>query len=153
MEQIIISKASKKDEKQLIKWFNHYNNKKIIKNRVECYINHNFTLIAKYEKKIIGVLQWLVKEDPKSGIAEFEEIFIKQDHRGKGIASMLVEMAINEVKKEFTKHGFTPRKIFLFVSKGTPAVKLYEKHGFKFIANLGKILSDSSDDLFYTLDL
>jgi ribosomal protein S18 acetylase RimI-like enzyme len=153
MEDFKIMSAKKGDERQLKKWFKGYAIPKLINTRVDCYIHHNHTLVAKSGKNIVGVLQWLIKEDPKMGISEFEEIFVNESYRNKGIASMLILEAIKDVKKEFTKLGLKPRKIFLFVSKGTPAVRLYEKYGFKFVANLGNTFSDNNEELFYTFNI
>ena len=150
---MIIKYADNKEKEGLIDYFKHYNNPGIIKNRIECYIKHNKTLLAKENNKIIGVLQWHVKENPNAGVAEFEEIFVSKEHRGKGIGSQLVDYAIRDIKKHFISINIKPRKIFLFVSKdNNNARKLYEKHGFKFIAELNDLFSENKE-LFYCLDL
>jgi ribosomal protein S18 acetylase RimI-like enzyme len=154
MKTIKISLASRSDEKALAEWFKFYNKENIIRNRAECYTNHNFTVLAKENDKSVGVLQWYIKENPNAGVAEFEEIFVSWEHRGKGMGSMLVESAIKSVKAEFKKINVKPRKIFLFVAEDNlPARKLYEKYGFKKITNVADLFADKKDELFYSLDV
>ena len=78
MAEIKYSMAKKKDKNQLLKWFSHYGSRGIVKRRVDCYLSHNFTVVAKDKEKIVGVLQWYPKEHPKDGIAEIEEVFISE---------------------------------------------------------------------------
>src|SRR3989338_1082227 len=140
MEQIKIRLARSKDKNQLLDNFKHYNVNEIIKNRVDCYTSHNFTVIAKIGDELVGILQWYVKEDPKAGVVEFEEVYVSENHRGKGIASSLMGFAIRSVKEYFKKHNLKLRKIFLFVSKNNkPARALYEKYGFNYITGIGPL--------------
>ncbi len=154
MTDIKIAIATEKDRNQLIGYFKHYKIEEIIKNRVNCYTSHNFTVIAKDGNSIIGILQWYIKEDPKAGVIEFEEIHVKENYRSKGIGSMLVKSAIKSVKSYFKKIKIKPRKIFLFVGKDNKVAKsLYEKCGFKFISEVGNLFSGNEAELFYSLDL
>jgi hypothetical protein len=65
MDNIKVGLATEKDKKQLIEHFRYY--KKLAEKRADCYIKHNFTIVAKDKEKIIGVLQWYIKEAPKAG--------------------------------------------------------------------------------------
>ena len=153
MKMITISTANPKDRKKLIEWFMHYKIKKLIRQRVEIYTSYGFTTIAKDEKKIVGVLQWYVKENPNDGVAEFEEVFVLPDHRGRGIGSMLVSKSISIVKKYFKSLNIKPRKIFLFVGENNiNARKLYERNGFRFVNNLGNLFSDNEKEAYYILE-
>jgi len=150
---MVIITAKKGDKLALIEYFKHYSNDNFIKKRVECYLEHNSTIIAKENNKIIGMLQWYVKENPNSGVAEFEEVFVNKEERGKGIATKLVQKAIKEVNLFFKKNNIKPRKIFLFVSKNNKSARrLYESNGFKFIAELNNLFSEDNE-LFYCLNL
>jgi len=154
MNNIKISLATGKDKKELTRWFKHYKVYSLIANRVDCYISHNFTVLAKDTEKIIGVLQVYMKEDPKSGVAEFEEMHVLEQYRGKGVGSSLVEFAIDSVKKHFKKINLKPRKIFLFVAdENLAARRLYEKYGFKFVTKVGDLFDDNRTELFFILDL
>jgi len=154
MNSIKVALATKKDKDGLISYFKHYGIKEIIRNRVDCYTSHNFTVVAKDGADIIGVLQWHVKEDPRMGVVEFEEVHIKEGYRGRGICSELIKCSIWFVNVFFKKIKVKPRKIFLFVSKQNKiARKLYEKHGFKLVSDVGDLFSDNKTELFYILDL
>ena len=154
MKEIKISSATIKDRKQLINWFEFYGNKKLIDKRIDCYLAHNSTVLAKDKNKIVGVLQWHVKENAAHGLAEIEEVLISESYRGQGIGSLLVLFAIDEIRTCFIEFNIKPRKIFLFVGKSnTTARKLYEKHGFKLIGSIGYLFHDNAEELFYSLDL
>jgi ribosomal protein S18 acetylase RimI-like enzyme len=145
--------ATNKDKK-LFDYFKHYKIKEIIKKRINCYLEHNFTVVAKDENKIVGVLQWYIKENPNNGVVEFEEVFVSKDYRNKGIGSSLVKFAIKSVKKYFKKLKIKPRKIFLFVGKKNKAAQvLYKKQGFKFISKVNDLFHDKETELFYSLNL
>ena len=153
MDNIKISLATGKDKQLLIKWFKFYSRRSAILKRIECYTSHNFTVIAKDKKKIVGVLQWYAKEEPRHGLAEIEEVFVLDEYRGKGIGSRIVAFAIESVRDYFKKMKFNPRKIFLFVEKNNLSARhLYEKNGFKFVAEAGNLFDDGAIELFYVLN-
>ena len=154
MNNYSISLASISDKPELLTFFQHYQNQDLINKRVDCYFTHNFTVVAKDQNKIVGVLQWYQKEDPKSGVVEFEEVYVLEDYRGQGIATAILKFAIQSVKDYFKKIKITPRKIYLFVGQNnSPARHLYEKLGFKNIAPVGNLFSDPEPELFYCLSL
>ncbi len=151
---IKISTATIKDKLQLMNYLKHYKDKKFTQKRVECYLTHNFTVIAKNDDAIVGMLQWHVKEDPNDGLAELEEVHVMKEYRQKGIGTQMIELAIQSIKEYFKKKGYKPRKIFLFVGKDNlPGKALYEKHGFKYVADVGNLFHDEEIELFYTLEL
>jgi len=153
MNNIKITSASRKDRPELIKWFKFYSRRSAILKRIDCYTSHNFTVIAKDKNKIVGVLQWYAKEEPRHGLAEFEEVFVLDKYRGKGIGFRIVEFAIKSVKDHFKKLNFKARKIFLFVEKNNLAARyVYEKNGFKFVAEAGNLFDDGAIELLYVLN-
>jgi len=154
MINIRLSLATKKDKQQLLDYFKHYKVREILEHRVDCYIYHNFTVVAKDRDKIVGTLQWHVKEDPKMGLVEFEEIHVSEDYRGKGIGSAIIKFAIQSVKNFFKKIKIKPRRIFLFVNENNKVARaLYEKHGFRLISDVGYLFSDKEKELVYSLDI
>lgn len=147
---ITISAATIKDKPQLINYLKHYKDKEFTEKRVDCFLTHNFTIVAKEKDTIVGMLQWHVKEDPDDGLAEFEEVHVMDEYRRQGIASKMILLGIKQVKEYFKKMGFKPRKIFLFVGDENNAARaLYEKHGFKYIADVGNLFHDEEIELFY----
>jgi ribosomal protein S18 acetylase RimI-like enzyme len=154
MKEISIIFASAEDQDQLEQTFQHFNDKDIIKNRAECYLIHNNTILAKDKEKIIGKMLWYMKEDPNCGVAEFEELYVFEEYRKQGIGTELMRVSIESVQNHFKKLGIESRRIYLFVDENNKiARRLYEKFGFKYIANLGSLHSESENDLFYMLDL
>ena len=154
MTNIQIALATEKDRNQLLTFFKHYKVKKVINNRVDCYLSHNFSIVAKDKNRIVGILQWHVKENPNQGIVEFEEVFISKDYRGKKIGSLLIEFALKSVKNFFKDIKIDPRRIYLFVGENNKVARaLYEKHNFRNVSNVGHLFSDAEKDLIYILDL
>ena len=101
MDEIIVSIATKSDKPQLLEFFKHYSNPEILENRIDCYLSHNSTILAKDGGKIVGTLQWHIKEDPNCGVVEFEEFHVLEDYRNKGTGSSLLEHGIQSVKDTF----------------------------------------------------
>ncbi len=135
-------------------FFKHYEARDIIKKRVDCYLSHNFTVIAKDKDKIVGILQWYAKEDPKMGVVEFEEFYVLDNYRGRGVGSSLISSAIQSVKKYFTRNKVKPRKIFIFTNEENKVVRaILEKYGFKVVSTVGNLFFDSKTEVFYCLHL
>ena len=151
---ISISEADINDLDQLKKFFRHYKLNNLIKNRTENYIKYNHTTIAKDDEKIIGIIQWLIKEDPSLGVIEIEEVNVIMSYQKQGIGSKMMEFTINSIKKYFEDNKLYLRKIYLFVSESNlGARKFYEKFGFKKSAQINNLFSDYENELFYILDL
>ena len=97
---------------------------------------------------------WHIKQDPNVGVAEFEELYVFENYRRKGIGSELVKSSIKAVRRQFKNLGVEPRRIYLFTNENNQSArKLYEKFGFEYIANLGHLYSEAENELFYLLDL
>ena len=154
MKDIIITKATYADKEKLAETWQHFNNEKAMQSRAECYITHNNTILAKKGDEIKGKILWHVKDNPNEGVVEFEELYVFEEYRMKGIGSELIKYSINEVQKYFENLGIKPRRIFLYTGEDNlNARKLYEKFGFEKIANLGHLFTDNDKELFYVLDL
>lgn len=152
--EIILSTATINDKPQLLAFFKHYSNPEILENRIDCFLTHNSTILAKDNDRIVGTLQWHIKEDPNCGVVEFEEFHVLESHRGKGIGSSLLEKGIQSVKDAFSELGIEPRRIFAFVgSQHDAARKVFEKFGFEQISEVGNLLSETETDLIYCLEI
>jgi ribosomal protein S18 acetylase RimI-like enzyme len=147
---MIIRDAVPEDKDRLEAYFKHYGSPEIISNRLDCYLSYNHTVVAEEDNKIIGILQWLVKEDPRAGVAELEEVNVLETHRGKGVGTSLIRQSTEVIKKYFNQHGIRPRIVYLFVSEENgPARSLYEKCDFKQVSNVANLFSDKSTELVY----
>lgn len=60
---IKIIPATLKDKSLLKPFFQHYD-PETAANRLDCYLTHNHTIVAKDNHQIVGILQWHIKEDP-----------------------------------------------------------------------------------------
>jgi ribosomal protein S18 acetylase RimI-like enzyme len=154
MKDIIIANATLADQENLAETFQHFIDKRAMQSRAECYLTHNNAILAKKGDAIIGKMLWYVKESPNEGVAEFEELYVFEEFRRKGIGSKLIDTAIYSVREYFENHGIKPRRIFLYTGEDNQnARKLYEKFGFEKTASVGHLFSDNDNDLFYVLDL
>ena len=151
---ISIFEANQKDIEQLKSFFQHYKIESLIINRTENYIKYNHTIVAKDDSKIIGTVQWLIKEDPNQGVVEIEEVNVIMSYQKQGIGSKMMEFCLGSIKKYFQENNLKLRKIYLFVSESNLAAqKFYEKFGFKKAAKINNLFSDYGNELFYVLDL
>ena len=151
---ITISSATQKDKNQLETFFSHYKIKDYIEKRINCYLDNNYTIIAKDGQKVVGTIQWLVKEDPNLGVVEIEEVNVLVGYQKQGIGSKLITNAIDSAKQFFNKNNLKIRKIYLFVSENnTAAQNFYKKFGFKEGTKINNLFSDSENELFYVLSL
>ncbi|MFQ5884766.1 MAG: GNAT family N-acetyltransferase [Thermoplasmata archaeon] len=152
MTEIEFGMATEEDREQLMDYFRHYGMNELIEHRADCYTSHNFTVVARDEAKIVGTIQWHVKEDPHTGAAEFEEFNVLKEYRGRGIGFLLIEYAIQSVRDYFGTIGILPRTIFLFVGEDSKTARdLFEKHGFQLTSKIGHLFSDDEVELLYSL--
>lgn len=105
----------------------------------------NYFLIAEVEKQIAG---YIVACPEKKDRLHIYSIAVKKHFRRKGIGEKLLKKLIKLAKK----HGL--KEVFLEVNvENTPAIKLYEKLGFKQTKRIKKYYSDGKDAFIYVLDL
>lgn len=87
----------------------------------------NYYLIATENNELIGWILVGGREDQFSGkkIGFIYELYVVEEHRGKGIAKQLIQTAIEQLKKE----GYPEIRLTVFA--GNPAIQIYESIGFK----------------------
>lgn len=152
--ELSLALATEADRDDLAVYFKHYAVEEILRHRVCCYTSHNFTVVAKIGTLVVGTIQWYVKENPTAGLVEFEEVYVKEECRGKGIGFRLTEFAIWSVRDYFNRIQIRPRKIYLFVGQQNVAARsLYEKAGFAFVSEAGNLFSETEIELLYSLSL
>ncbi|MFW9916207.1 MAG: GNAT family N-acetyltransferase [Candidatus Thorarchaeota archaeon] len=122
--------------------------------RIRSYLEYNHILLLQENAKIIGGLFWFAREAPRHGLAEIEDFFVAEEHRGKGYGSMLLASAIDYIKHYFEALGYKARRIIVFTGKkNTIARSCYEKHGFSVIAEVGDLFDDNNPEIMYGLKL
>ncbi|HDM23416.1 ribosomal-protein-alanine N-acetyltransferase [archaeon] len=102
-------------------------------------------MVAELDGKAIGYVMAHVK----GKIGEIISIAVHPQHRRKGIGELLMEEIIRKLQSEF---GVKRVKLQVKVSN-KPAIKLYEKLGFKIGARLKEYYPDGEDAYEMYLDL
>ncbi len=145
-----IEKATKKDFPDLLKYFEM--NEKVthldfFRKRIKYYADNYFILLAKEGKDLIGHLFFQVKENINLGVGEIETVNVRDDYRGKGIGTLLVEKAVKFAERYFNDVGVKLRCVYMMTrSNNKAAIRLYEKVGFKKQNTIGKIYRDDQPE-------
>ncbi|MFX0015909.1 MAG: GNAT family N-acetyltransferase [Candidatus Hermodarchaeota archaeon] len=138
--------AGKADRELLIHHFNHYRNKVFQEKRVDCFIEHNYSLLMFVDEHFIGIIQWYVKEDPGLGVVEFEELFIRDSFRNKGMGTQLVKKALLEIEKKI--HPL--HSVFLFIDRKDEVTQhIFCKFKFKKVAEIPDLFKSDETVLLY----
>jgi ribosomal protein S18 acetylase RimI-like enzyme len=86
-------------------------------------------LVASYEGKLVGYVYGSVMENPllaRRKIGVLKELYVTPEERGRGIATALIESAMNELSKMEIRYVAVE-----FPSRNVVAQKFYEKLGFR----------------------
>ena len=120
--------------------FDDFWNYNILRNEL---VNENsIYYIAKISDNIIGFAGiWQAVDD-----MHITNIAVKKDFRQKGIGSKLLEKLI-ETSIQKNVHSLTLEVNY----KNVPAIKLYEKYGFKYVGKRKKYYNNIDDALIMTL--
>jgi ribosomal protein S18 acetylase RimI-like enzyme len=84
-------------------------------------------LVAEYDDQVVGFLHQIFFVDPlHAGVnSDITSLFVKEEYRGKGIASSLVNKAVENAKRrKVLEIHVTTRE------KNHKAIRFYQKHGF-----------------------
>ena len=93
----------------------------ILKNSKRC---PDCVKVAEDDGKLIGYIWFKVVESTVGTFGRFEHLFVEESHRKRGIGRKLMESG----EKYFSSRGI--KKMKLTVTKGNPAISLYEKMGY-----------------------
>jgi len=146
MMDIKIRLANREDRDLLFHHFMHYNNRKHQRRRVDCFIEHNYSLLMFVDGQFTGIVQWYVKEDPRLGVVELEELFIQEVYRNKGMGTQLVEKALLEIKKLINPL----HSIFLFIDKNDEVTqRIFNKFGFKKVAEIPDLFKNNEIEILF----
>ena len=99
MKQIIIRKANIKDEIAIGEVLLDFYNMEDLKEATNSFLSelkkeHKY-ILAIENKKIIGLVTWILHGLPKHGLFELDRICILSGSRGKGVGNRLVEAMID----------------------------------------------------------
>lgn len=85
-------------------------------------------LVAEVEGQLVGFVNQIFFEDPlHAGLNSLvTDLFVKKEHRGRGIGSELFKRALETAKTRKVKEVHVTTR-----EDNQEAIKFYEKHGFK----------------------
>ncbi len=96
--------------------------------------------------EIIGRIQWYLKEDPRFGIVELEEIFVSERYRYRGYGFKFLKAAISIIKK----NTIPLHSIYLFVGEENHAMQtILKKLAFKQIAIIPDLFQNNENVYFF----
>ena len=99
-------------------------------------------IVAKHQDKIVGFAGiWKAVDD-----VHITNIVVRKDFRNNGIGNLLLEKLISLTKELNFKELTLEVK-----ANNTPAIKLYEKHGFKNLGIRKKYYNNTDDAIIMTL--
>ena len=109
-------------------------------------------IVAEENKKILGIVTWLMHGLPKHQLAELDRIAVLPECRGKGVAKKLFEALIKDSKSFYKKNNSKLRKLYLLThADNTRAQKFYEKLGFKHETTLKEHYYKGKDEFVYSI--
>ncbi len=102
----------------------------------DTYIHTNLTnalhtgliFVAEYHGKLIGsILAWKLEQKVFAHVLSQTSILVDPDFQGKGIGSKLIATMLDEIKQ----HKPDILRVELMARESNPAIKLYERMGFR----------------------
>ena len=109
-------------------------------------------VVAEDNKKIIGIVTWLMHGLPKHQLGELDRIAVLPEYRGKGVARKLFDALINDAKQFYKKNKSKLRKLYLLThADNTRAQRFYEKLGFEHETTLKQHYYKDKDEYVYSM--
>lgn len=150
-----IRKAKLEDAEQIAKVLISFYNMNLEEAK-ETFLNeikkgHHY-IVAEEDKKIIGLVTWLMHGLPKHMLTELDRIVLLPESRGKSIGKQLFEALKKDADNEYKKHGFKLRKLYLLThADNKDAHTFYEKIGFKHETTLKQHYYKDKDEFVYSI--
>ncbi len=109
-------------------------------------------IVAEENKKIVGIVTWLMHGLPKHQLCELDRIAVLPEYRGKGVAKKLFEALIRDAKQVYKKNNSKLRKLYLLThADNLRAHKFYEKLGFRHETTLKEHYYKNKDEFVYSM--
>ncbi|MBI4859886.1 MAG: GNAT family N-acetyltransferase, partial [Candidatus Riflebacteria bacterium] len=107
-------------------------------------------LLAEQEGMVLGGLTWGLRDDPRSGLAQLTGLLVNERVRRKGLGTLLVLLAIEDMHAFFAGRGCRLRRVFLTADQqNLPVRRMWEKLGFGAVAQLEDHVKPGRTDLIY----
>ena len=152
-----ITTASKADAPRLIEIFSSTDLKTSVEESrwfVNCYLDYHHVLLAKVNGAILGACLWRIEGERYSGLGWVENLWVEEEFRKLGIGEKLLARAIKDIRDFFSDHGVKPRKVVLMTQEERKSARtLYEKLGFRNVADIEDMYDPGGHDMLYMLDL
>ncbi|MBI3027457.1 GNAT family N-acetyltransferase [Candidatus Woesearchaeota archaeon] len=151
-----IRKATLMDAKGIGNVLAQSYNIKDIKEGIKVFENetkkfHHY-IIAEDNKKIAGIVTWIMHGLPKHQLCELDRIAVLPEYRGKGVAKKLFDALIKDAKKFYKANKSKLRKLYLLThADNTRAHKFYKKLGFKHETILKSHYYKNKDEYVYSM--
>ena len=155
-DNIFLREASYDDKEQiadvLLDFYNMNDRDEAIKSFTTELEKDFHYLVAEENRKIIGLVTWLMHGLPKHGLFELDRICILSDARGKGVGRKLVDKLILDARKWYDKEGESIRKLYLLTHEDNKNAHIfYEKVGFVHDATLKDHYYKNQDERVYVM--
>ncbi|MBI2541278.1 GNAT family N-acetyltransferase [Candidatus Woesearchaeota archaeon] len=113
--------------------------------------SHHY-IVAEENKKIIGIVTWLMHGLPKHQLCELDRIAVLPEYRGKGVSKQLFSALVKDTKSFYKKNKSRLRKLYLLThADNSRAQKFYEKLGFKHETTLKEHYYKDKDEFVYSV--
>lgn len=151
-----IRKATIKDAKGIANVLVESYNIKDLKEGVSTFKNeikknHQY-IVAEENKKIIGIVTWIMHGLPKHQLCELDRIAVLPEYRGKGVSRKLFQALIKDAKLFYKKNKSKLRKLYLLThADNARAQKFYEKLGFRHETTLKQHYYKDKDEYVYSV--
>jgi ribosomal protein S18 acetylase RimI-like enzyme len=120
------------------------------KRYAECNLQWDRTLVLEEDGLILGTLTWGAREGITSGIAQLTGVRIIPSRRRQGLAAMLLQAALADMREYFSTRSAGVRRVFAFVPEAQPALQiLLKRQGFEPVVRLENWREEGQGDWLY----